>query len=132
MSGFNTSIIEEFRANKGKVGGMFEGKDMLLLHTTGRKSGKEHVVPLQYFDVHGTKVIVGSAGGSDKDPAWYLNLLAQPEVSIEQGTGTRQVKAMPIQEPERSHLWEHVVKQDPGFGEYPKKTSRVIPLMALV
>jgi deazaflavin-dependent oxidoreductase (nitroreductase family) len=132
MSGFNTSIIDEFRANEGKVGGPFEGKGMLLLHTVGRKSGNDHVVPVRYFDIHGTQVIVGSAAGSDKDPAWYLNLRAHPEATIEQGAATRQVKAVPIEEPQRSHVWEHVVEQDPGFGEYPKKTSRVIPLLALV
>lgn len=131
MSDFNTQLIEEFRANKGKVGGMFEGKDLLILHTVGRTSGKEQVVPLRHFVFDGKHIVVGSAGGADNHPSWYLNVLASLEVNIELGTETRSFRAEQIGEPERSALWERVVGEDPGFGEYPKKTSRIIPLLSL-
>jgi deazaflavin-dependent oxidoreductase (nitroreductase family) len=132
MTDYNTPIIEEFRANQGKVGGPYAGKKMLLLHTTGRKSGNEHVVPVRYFDIDGQRIIAGSAAGATTDPQWYRNAVANPDVTIEIGEDTMPVHAEVIGEPARSAYWEEVVADDPGFGEYPKKTSRVIPLLALV
>jgi len=132
LANFNQQIIEEFRANHGKVSGPFEGKKMLLLHSTGRKSGKEYVTPLRYFDIDGQRVIVGSAAGADSDPQWFRNAIANPDVTIELGDDTIPVHCEVIGEPARSAYWEAVVEDDPGFGEYPKKTSRTIPLIALV
>jgi deazaflavin-dependent oxidoreductase (nitroreductase family) len=132
MSDFNQKIIEEFRANSGRVGGMFEGAPMILIHHVGAKSGIERVTPLVHFredDDH--TVIVASKGGAPTHPAWFHNLKANPKIEVEVGTETYTVVADEITGPERDEVWTRVVTQSPGFGDYQQKTDRVIPLVRL-
>lgn len=131
MSDWNKSIIEEFRANKGKVGGYFEGADLLLLHTNGAKSGLERVNPVAYFMDDDRYVVIASKGGADTHPDWYHNLLAHPEISVELGTEQFQAIAKSVSEPERTRLYEKMESIRPGFTEYKHKTSRVIPVVTL-
>ena len=129
---FNTSIIEEFRANGGVVGGMFEGRDMLLLHTTGQKTGAARTSPLVY-QPHGDDswVIFASYGGAPKDPAWFGNLVAQPDVDIEVGTDTVPVHARVATGDEREVLWSAQKAEIPTFADYEAKTDREIPVVVL-
>jgi deazaflavin-dependent oxidoreductase (nitroreductase family) len=131
MSDWNKAIIEEFRANEGKVGGHFAGKDMILLHTTGAKSGLERVNPMVYFMDNNRYVVIASKGGADTHPDWYYNLLAHPEVSAEVGTEQFPVTAAVPSEPERTALYEKMESINPGFTEYKHKTSRIIPVITL-
>jgi len=134
MSGtqdWNTQIIEEFRANGGRVGGNFEGAPMLILHTTGAKSGEERVHPLMYLQQNGTCAIFASKGGAPSNPNWYYNLLAHPRATIEIGTETKAVKARVAQGEERDALWSTQKERYPGFAEYERKTNREIPVVIL-
>jgi deazaflavin-dependent oxidoreductase (nitroreductase family) len=132
MSDFNTQIIQEFRTNNGVVGGMFkDGPPMLILHHTGRLTGKSYETPLVYFNDNGRIVIVASKGGAPENPAWFYNLRSNPEVTIELGTDSRKVRASIIEGEERDRIWADIVRQAPGFGEYQTKTTRIIPLLAL-
>ena len=135
MSGWNTSIIEEFRKNEGRVGGGFEGATLLLLHTTGRRTGKERVNPLAYLPDDGRWVVIGSMGGALTDPDWVRNVEANPDTVIEVGTETIPVRATKIlrEEPERDKLYTRQVARMPGFGEYEEKTKgiRTIPVIVL-
>jgi len=131
MSDWNKAIIEEFRANKGKVGGHFEGANLLLLHTTGAKSGQERVNPVMYFRDDNHYVVVASKAGADTHPDWYYNLLAHPEISIEVGEERFSVTAAVPSEPERTRLYEKVESISAGFTEYKQKTSRIIPVVTL-
>ncbi|MFC3997343.1 nitroreductase/quinone reductase family protein [Nocardiopsis sediminis] len=128
---FQQSVIEEFRANGGKVGGPFDGADLLLLTTTGAKSGSEHTTPLGFVREGGRLLVVGSAGGSDRHPAWYHNLLAHPMVRVEIGTETFGAVAVPAQGEERDRLFAHVVREAPGYAGYQEQTTRVIPVVVL-
>jgi deazaflavin-dependent oxidoreductase (nitroreductase family) len=128
---FNQQIIEEFRANDGKVGGMFEGASLVLLTTTGAKSGKQHTNPLAQVTIDGRMVIVASAAGADKHPAWFHNLSKNPGVQIESGTETFAATAVVPGRAERDRLWPEVVAQGPGYGDYQTKTTRVIPIVFL-
>ncbi len=128
---FNTSIITEFRANAGKVGGPFEGATLLLLHSTGAKSGEARVHPLMYNDLDGRHVIFASFAGGPKHPAWYHNLLAHPEASIEVGTESVEVVARVTEGEERSSIWEPWKSAVPQFAEYEEKTDREIPVIVL-
>lgn len=129
---FNSQVIEEFRGNAGKVGGMFENAPLLLLHHTGAKSGQKRVVPLVYMDDAGRYVIFASKAGAPTNPAWYHNLLAHPETSIEVGTATLPVTAVEVAGEERQRLFDAQVQRAPGFGEYQEKAGdRVIPVIAL-
>jgi deazaflavin-dependent oxidoreductase (nitroreductase family) len=128
---WNSKIIEEFRANEGKVGGQFEGAPMLLLHTTGARTGTERVTPLMYQATDAGLAIFASAAGSDKNPDWYHNLLAKPEATIEVGTETLRVHARVAEGDERELVWGNQKRQYPGFAEYENKTSRVIPVVLL-
>jgi deazaflavin-dependent oxidoreductase (nitroreductase family) len=128
---WNQAIIEEFRANSGKVGGPFTGATLLLLHTTGAKSGKERVTPVAYVTDGDRLVIVASKGGAPTHPDWYYNLLANPVVTVEVGTEKFQARAAVTSEPERTRLYDKMVAMMPGFSEYPLKTTRVIPVMTL-
>lgn len=127
----NQSIVDEFRANAGVVGGPFEGGTLLLLHTTGAKSGKQRLSPLAYFDVDGRILIVGSFAGAEKDPAWVHNLRATPKAHIEIGTDAYDVDVREVPSDERAQLYPILVEKAPVFGEYQAKTSRVIPLFEL-
>lgn len=132
MSDFNQAIIAEFRANAGKVGGYFEGANMLLLHTTGAKSGRPHINPLVYTKDGNRLVVAASKGGADTNPDWYYNLLADPTASIEVGTEQFPVRATVVtEEPERSRLYALMVAHRPGFAEYEQKTTRKIPAVVL-
>jgi deazaflavin-dependent oxidoreductase (nitroreductase family) len=129
---FNTTVITEFRANGGKVGGFFEGAPMLLLHHNGAKTGTERVNPLMYQQVGGSYAIFASAGGGPNDPQWFRNLVAHPEVKLEVGASTVQVRARVTEGDERSSIWETQKERYPQFAEYEKNTApRVIPVVVL-
>lgn len=131
LKGFNSRIIEEFRANGGKVGGPFEGATLLLLTTTGAKSGQQRISPLAYLRIDGKMVIVGSYRGADVHPAWVHNLRADPRAHIEVGTDAYDVVARELPREERDDAWEKIVASAPGFGDYQANTDRVIPLFEL-
>ena len=131
MNDFNKSIVEEFRTNAGVVGGPFEGRPLLLLHTTGAKSGQPRLAPLAYFNVDGKLIIIGSKAGADTNPDWVHNLRANPAAHIEIGTDAYDVVAREFSREERDEAYPKVVVEAPGFGEYQEKTSRVIPLFEL-
>lgn len=128
---WNKAIIEEFRANGGKVGGRFTGRALLLLHTTGAKSQQARVNPLAYIQEGGQLVVIASKAGAPTHPDWYYNLLANPVVSVEVGTEQFQARAMIAEEPERTRLYDQMVTVNPGFAEYQLKTARRIPVVLL-
>jgi deazaflavin-dependent oxidoreductase (nitroreductase family) len=131
MNDWNKGIIDEFRANKGKVGGQFADATLLLLHTTGAKSGLERVNPMVYFMDGDRYVVIASKGGADTNPDWYTNLVAHPDVSVEVGTEQFPAIASVPSEPERTKLYEKMESIRPGFTEYKQKTSRIIPVVTL-
>ena len=131
LEAFNNSIVAEFRANAGKVGGPFEGATLLLLTSTGRKSGQPRINPLAYFSIDGRMIIVGSKAGSDTNPDWVHNLRANPSAHVEVGTDAYDVTAHELSTDERDAIFAKVVAAAPGFGEYQAKTTRVIPLFEL-
>ena len=127
----NIGIIDEFRANEGKVGGWFEGKTLLLLHTTGAKSQQERINPVAYVKDGNQFVVIASKGGAPTHPDWYYNILANSLVTVEVGTDKFQARATVVEEPERTRLYNKMVEMMPGFDEYRRKTSRVIPVIVL-
>jgi len=127
----NRAIIEEFRANGGKVGGPFAGRTLLLLHTVGAKSGQERINPVACVTDGDRLVIIASKGGAPTNPDWYHNLLAHPQVTVELGTERFQARAEVAPEPERTRLYARMVSVMPGFAEYQQKTERVIPVVVL-
>jgi deazaflavin-dependent oxidoreductase (nitroreductase family) len=130
--GWNQKIIDEFRANEGKVGGHFEGAPLLLLTTTGAKTGRRHTTPVMFLPGEaGTLYVFASKAGAPTNPDWYHNLLAHPEVTIEVGTDTHHVVATPLEGVERDQRYAAQAENYPGFAEYQQKTSRVIPVVAL-
>jgi deazaflavin-dependent oxidoreductase (nitroreductase family) len=131
VSDWNAAIIDEFRANGGKVGGQFEGAPMLLLHTTGARTGRERVNPVVYASDGDNLVIFASKGGAPTHPDWYHNLVANPEVTVEVGAGTVPVRARVADGDERERLWSRQVEVMPGFAEYQSKTDRTIPVVVL-
>ncbi|HET7666026.1 MAG TPA: nitroreductase family deazaflavin-dependent oxidoreductase [Mycobacterium sp.] len=131
MKAFNKSIIDEFRTNGGKVGGPFEGATLLLLTSTGAKSGQPRLTPLAYLTVDGKMIIIGSKAGADTNPDWVHNLRANPRAHIEVGTDAYDVTARELPAEERDAVFPKVVAAAPGFGDYQTKTSRVIPLFEL-
>ncbi|MGH3676265.1 MAG: nitroreductase family deazaflavin-dependent oxidoreductase [Mycobacterium sp.] len=131
MKAFNQSIVDEFHANGGKVGGPFEGATLLLLTTTGAKSGQPRLAPLAYLDIDGKTIIVGSKAGADTNPDWVHNLRANPRAHIEVGTTDYDVNARELPRAERDEIFDEIVAAAPGFGEYQANTSRVIPLFEL-
>jgi deazaflavin-dependent oxidoreductase (nitroreductase family) len=128
---FNKQIIEEFRANEGVVGGPFEGATLVLLTTTGAKSGKRTTSPTMYLKDGDRYIIIASNGGQDHHPAWYHNLRATPQATAEIGTETFEVKASFIEGEERDKLYARMVEIAPGFAEYEARTTRRIPVVAL-
>jgi deazaflavin-dependent oxidoreductase (nitroreductase family) len=130
---FNTKIIKEFRANGGKVGAPFEGATLLLLHHTGAKTGAERVNPLVYQQVGDSYAIFASYAGKPSDPQWFRNLQANPDTTIEVGTGTVKVRAKVVSDrSERDTIYAKQVELMPGFGEYEKTAApRVIPVVLL-
>ena len=128
---FNAGVIEEFRANGGTAGGIFEGKPLLLLHNVGAKSGTDFVTPLVYLEDGDNWAIFASKGGAPNNPGWYHNLKAQPEVSIEIGDDTVEVTAEEATGDERDRLYSIQEVQQPQFAEYQQKTDRTIPVIVL-
>ena len=128
---FNARIIEEFRANQGRVGGPFEGATLLLLHHVGAKSGKDRINPLAYNRDGDRYIVFASKAGAPTNPDWYHNLKAHPNVSIEVGTDTIDVVASEARGEERDRLFRAQVERAPQFGEYERKTDRVIPVVLL-
>ncbi len=131
MKAFNKNIVDEFRTNGGKVGGPFEGATLLLLTTTGAKSGQPRLAPLAYFTIDGKTIIIGSKAGADTNPDWVHNLRANPRAHVEVGTDTYDVTSRELPTSERDEIFDKVVAAAPGFGEYQANTSRVIPLFEL-
>jgi deazaflavin-dependent oxidoreductase (nitroreductase family) len=130
-SDWNTQIIEEFRANGGKVGGGFAGMSLLLLHTTGAKTGREHVTPVTYRNVDGGYAVFASKAGAPTNPDWYHNLLAHPGVQAEIGSQTVALRARVADAQEREPIWAAQKTENPGFAEYENKTTRQIPVVIL-
>ncbi|GHO80671.1 hypothetical protein KSD_84420 [Ktedonobacter sp. SOSP1-85] len=128
---WNSKIIEEFRANGGKVGGPFAGGTLLLLTTTGAKSGKQRVNPLAYLPDGERYIIFASKAGAPTNPDWYHNLVAHPHVKLEVGTEEFEATATEVAGEERDQLYARIVERMPGFGDYEKKTTRKIPVIAL-
>ncbi|MFF4991918.1 nitroreductase family deazaflavin-dependent oxidoreductase [Streptosporangium saharense] len=127
----NAAVIEEFRANKGKVGGFFEGSDLVLLTTVGARSGQPHTTPALYVRDGDTVVVAASFAGAPKHPAWYHNLVANPEVTVEIGAEKYQATAVPAEGAERDRLFALLAEGTPRFYEYAEKTTRVIPMVVL-
>lgn len=128
---FNAHVIDEFRANEGRVGGMFEGMPLLLLHHTGARSGQSRVNPLVYQRDEDRYVIFASKGGAPSNPAWYHNVKANPDVRIEVGTERFDATACEATGDERHRLFRTQAEQHPQFGDYERKTDRVIPVIVL-
>jgi deazaflavin-dependent oxidoreductase (nitroreductase family) len=128
---FNAQIIDEFHANQGVVGGMFEGLTLLLLHDKGAKSGTEHTHPLAYYGEDGRYMIFASKGGAPTNPAWYHNVKTHPDVRIEVGTDTLDVTASELTGEERDRIYRAMAEHAPQFADYEKNTDRTIPVIAL-
>jgi deazaflavin-dependent oxidoreductase (nitroreductase family) len=127
----NQKIIDEFRANNGRVGGRFEGRPLLLLHTLGARSQQERINPVAYTRDDDRLVVIASKGGAPTNPDWYYNILANPLVTVEVGTEQFQARAEVAEEPERTRLYDKMVEIMPGFDEYRRRTQRVIPVIVL-
>jgi deazaflavin-dependent oxidoreductase (nitroreductase family) len=130
-SDHNARIIDEFRANEGRVGGSFEGTPLLLLHHTGARSGEERINPLAYQRDDGRYVVFASKGGAPRNPGWYHNLRAHPNATIEVGTDTIEVLASEASGEERERLFHTQAERIPQFAEYERRTERSIPVIVL-
>ena len=129
---FNQRNIDEFRANGGKVGGQFEGFPLLLLTSTGAKSGQQRINPVAYFDIDDRLYIVGSSAGRDSDPSWAFNIRAHPQASVEIGADPpRRVTVRELPRDERDRIYPVIAERAPGFAEYETRTDRVIPVFEL-
>src|SRR5437764_9421805 len=128
----NRKVIEEFHARGGKVGGPFEGRPMILVTNTGAKTGRKRITPLVYLRQGERIFVVGSKGGAPTHPDWYHNVVAHPRVTVEVGTDKYEADAKVITGPERDRMYARLVEQMPFFGDYQKKTTRVIPVIELV
>src|SRR5580693_9954581 len=126
---WNSKIIEEFRANEGRVGGPFEGGTLLLLHTTGARSGQERVNPVAYQKLDHGYAVFASKAGAPTNPDWYHNLVAHPAVEAEIGTQTVDLTARVAGDAEREPIWTAQKSEYPGFAEYEEKTTRQIPVV---
>jgi len=131
MTEFNSQIIDEFRGNGGKLGGGFAGAPMLLLTTTGAKSGKLRTNPLAYLALGDGVYVFGSKAGGPTNPDWYHNLTANPRVTVEIGTETYEADAVEVTGPERDRIFAAQTQAMPGFKDYESKTTRVIPVIQL-
>ncbi len=132
MSDWNAGIIEEFRSNDGRVGGVFDGAPLVILHTTGAKTGQERLAPLMCRRDGDRLFVFASKAGADTHPDWYHNLKANPSVTVEAPGETYEAKAVEIPEPERSAVYEAQSAVYHNFAEYQAKTSRRIPVIELV
>jgi deazaflavin-dependent oxidoreductase (nitroreductase family) len=131
MHNFNEAIIEEFRANNGVVGGGFAGATVVLLGTTGAKSGQPRLNPLVCLPEDGTLYVFATKGGAPTNPDWYYNLKAHPEVSVEFGDDSYTATAEEVTGDERDRLYAEQATRFPTFGDYEKQTTRKIPVIAL-
>jgi deazaflavin-dependent oxidoreductase (nitroreductase family) len=128
----NRAVIEEFRASGGKAGGAFRGKPLVLVHHIGAKSGKARISPLVPLLDDGRIFVFASKGGSDSNPDWYGNLVANPNVTVELGTETFPATARPLVGEERDETYAKQSAVEPQFGEYQRMTTRVVPVVELV
>lgn len=128
---FNQRTIAEFRANHGRVGGGFAGAPLLLLHTVGARSGQPRINPMMYLADGDRYLVFASKGGSDSNPDWYWNLRANPDATIEVGDDTVAVHATELTGAERDEKYAEQARRYPGFAEYERRTTRVIPVVAL-
>ena len=133
MSGsdYNARIIDEFRANEGRVGGMFEGRTLLLLHHVGARSGTQRVNPVAYTTDGARYIVIASKGGAPTNPGWYHNLKTNPNATIEVGTDTIDVLASEAGGEERERLYRRQAERIPQFAEYERRTARTIPVIVL-
>jgi deazaflavin-dependent oxidoreductase (nitroreductase family) len=131
MNDYNRRLIDEFRANGGKVGGMWEGTPLLLLTTAGAKSGQLRTTPMGYMADGDRLIVFASSGGTPTHPDWYHNLVAHPQVTIEVGTETFDAIAVVTEDAERDKLWTQGVALYPSLAEHQAKTTRQIPVIAL-
>jgi deazaflavin-dependent oxidoreductase (nitroreductase family) len=131
VNDWNAKIIEEFRANEGRVGGQFEGAPMILVHHIGAKTGEERVNPLMYRPIGDNFAVFASYAGAPTNPDWYHNLIAHPSVDVEVGTETIPVTARVTEGPERDEIWAAQKADYPGFADYEAKTTRQIPVVML-
>lgn len=131
MDDRNARVIEEFRANEGRVGGFFGGSPMVILHSTGARSGRERVTPLVYLPDDGRVVVFATKGGAPENPGWYHNVVAHPEVTVEVGSETYAATATVAAGAERARLWAAQVARMPGFADYEQRTTRTIPVIVL-
>ena len=131
MSDYNRAIIEEFRANGGRVGGRYQGRPMLLLTTTGARSGERHTKPLVYLPDEGRLIVFASASGAPRSPGWYHNLRANPVATVEVGTEMYLVDATEVTGVERDRLFARQAEVWPGLADYQQRTSRPFPVIAL-
>ena len=131
MKSFNQAVIDEFRANGGIVGGLFEGAPMLLLTTTGARTGRRLTAPLVYAQDGGRLLAFASKGGAPTNPDWYHNLVANPIVTVEVGTEAFEARAVVLTGDERDRLYAEQAKRMPNFATYQENTTRVIPVVAL-
>ncbi|HEY1484668.1 MAG TPA: nitroreductase family deazaflavin-dependent oxidoreductase [Micromonosporaceae bacterium] len=128
---WNQKIIDEFRANEGRVGGNFAGAPLLLLHTTGARSGAERVNPMMYLAEGDKKYVFASFAGRPENPAWYHNLVANPKVTVEAGSETYAATATVVTGAQRDAIYAEQASRYPGFAEYETMTTRVIPVVEL-
>ena len=131
VNNWNKKVIEEFRANEGRVGGNFEGKTLLLLHTKGAKSQQERINPVACIKDGDRLAVIASKGGAPTHPDWYYNIVANPQVTVEVGAENFQALASVAEEPERTRLYNQMVEVMPGFDDYRRNTTRVIPVSVL-
>ncbi|MER7927562.1 nitroreductase/quinone reductase family protein [Streptomyces sp. NPDC096057] len=127
----NQPIIDEFRANKGRMTGYFEGARLLLLTTTGARTGAPHTTPVGYLPDGDRVLVIASAAGSDRHPDWFRNLVAHPQVTVESGVFTYEARAVVLTGEERDEVFARAVEADPGWAAYQEKTERIIPVVAL-
>ncbi|MGH3636580.1 nitroreductase family deazaflavin-dependent oxidoreductase [Mycobacterium sp.] len=131
LKAFNNAIVDEFRTNDGTVGGQFANANLLLLTTTGAKTGQPRLAPLAYLRIDGRLLIIGSFAGADVDPAWVHNLRANPSAHVELGTESFDVTSHELPPAERDDIFSKITAAAPGFADYQAKTTRVIPLFEL-
>ncbi|WP_127503747.1 nitroreductase family deazaflavin-dependent oxidoreductase [Actinoplanes solisilvae] len=130
---FNQQIIDEFRANGGRVGGPFAGSELILLTTRGARSGKRHTTPLGFLpDGPDRFLVIASAGGAVGNPDWFHNLRADPSVTVEDGTEAYEATAVPLEGRDRDDAFARAVASDPGWADYQSKAGRTIPVVAVV
>lgn len=131
VNNWNKKVIEEFRTNEGRVGGNFEGKTLLLLHTKGAKSQQERINPVACIKDGDRLAVIASKAGAPTHPDWYYNIVANPQVTVEVGAENFQALASVAEEPERTRLYNQMVEVMPGFDDYRRNTTRVIPVIVL-